>query len=101
RSVTKCASFDHLVGARDHSRRDSDAERIGGFEGDRQFKFARLFNRDVGDLDAAERLNKLTCIEITDEFGETRPIRRKSPLLRPTRAIKKLPVSATRRHVVK
>ena len=44
--------FDHLIGARQQRRRDDHAERLRGFEIDRQFEFGRLRNRQIGGLAA-------------------------------------------------
>src|SRR5215471_21351734 len=50
---TTPASLDHFICARDYGRRHRGAERIGGFEVDRQLELARLLDRDIGDFDAA------------------------------------------------
>jgi hypothetical protein len=51
--------FDNFVGACYQSRGHGYAERIGRLEVNHQFKFRRLFNRDVAWLHAAQELHKL------------------------------------------
>jgi hypothetical protein len=47
-------SLNHLVGACHQRRGHSHAHRISGLEVDHQLELGRLFDWDVGDLDAAE-----------------------------------------------
>src|SRR5262245_19286429 len=46
--------FDHLVSKREQLVRNLEAERLLRFEVDRQFKFGRLHDRQVGRLDTFE-----------------------------------------------
>ena len=43
-------SFDHLVGAGKKRRRQSEAERLGGFEIDDELKFSRVLHRLISQL---------------------------------------------------
>jgi hypothetical protein len=53
-------SLDHLVSARHQCRGHRHAHRISGLEIDHQLKLGGLFDRDVGNLDAAEELDELS-----------------------------------------
>ena len=46
--------FDHLVGAEQDRCRNIEAERLGGFQIDHEFKFCRLLDRQIGGLVALE-----------------------------------------------
>src|SRR4030095_854433 len=67
RRRTRDASFNHLVGAGQQSRRHLDAERLSSPEVDGKLEFGRLLNRQVSRLgafqdaiDIERRLAKLT-----------------------------------------
>jgi hypothetical protein len=45
---SKLRLFDHLIGAREHRRRNFEAERFGRLEVDHQLEFGRLFDRQIG-----------------------------------------------------
>src|SRR4029453_10012349 len=51
---TSVSLFDHLVSARLHRRRHANAERLGGFEIDDQFKLGRLHDWQFGRIFALE-----------------------------------------------
>jgi len=46
----KSPLFNHLVGDREHARRNCAAERLGGLEVDHQLELDRLQDRKVGRL---------------------------------------------------
>ena len=46
--------FDHLVGAREHGRRNSEAKRFGGLEVDDELVLGRCLHRKFGRLLALE-----------------------------------------------
>jgi hypothetical protein len=48
RSAATASLFDHLVSAAEQRDRESDAERVGGFEVDDQLNFTYLLNRQIG-----------------------------------------------------
>ena len=50
------ALFDHLVGAREHSGRNGEAQRLRGFEVDDQLESCRLLDREIGWLGTLEDL---------------------------------------------
>ena len=54
------SSLDHLVGAGHQRRGHSHAHRLSGLEVDHQLELGRLFDRDVGNFDAAEELDELS-----------------------------------------
>src|SRR5215510_8739739 len=47
RRSTPAASFDHLVGEREHLRRQSKAERLRGLQVEKEFEFGRQLDRQV------------------------------------------------------
>src|SRR5215470_4197325 len=87
-AMTTPSSLDHFIGARDYGRRDRDAQCIGGFEIDCQLEFARLFDRNVRDLDTAEQLQELPRIKVADDLGEAWPIGDKSAFFSELRPLK-------------
>ena len=46
--------FDHVIGNREDTRRNSQAKRLRGFQVDDEFKLGRLHYRQVGGLGALE-----------------------------------------------
>src|SRR5882724_3900375 len=54
RPVSKCASFNHLVGTRDQCRRNVEPKGLRRFEIDRQFELSWLFNRKLAGLCPSE-----------------------------------------------
>jgi len=48
------ALLDHLVGEREQVAGNIDAKRLGGFEVDRNMKFARLYDRQIGGRGALQ-----------------------------------------------
>jgi hypothetical protein len=48
--VARRASFDHLVGTREHARRQIEAERLGGVQIDHQFILGRVLYRKAVEL---------------------------------------------------
>jgi hypothetical protein len=51
---TRAASLDHLVGERNQSVGNDDAERLCGADVDDQFKLGRLLDREIGRLGSIE-----------------------------------------------
>src|SRR5262245_40888749 len=49
-SLRPAASFDHLVGAGEHGRRNVDAQRPRGFEIDKEVEFCRQRHRQLSSL---------------------------------------------------
>ncbi len=52
--VTRGASFDHLVGEREQSRRHLKAKRLGNLEVESELVLCRLLNREIGRFLAAK-----------------------------------------------
>jgi len=57
----KKSSFDHLVGATEHGKWDSDTQRLGGLEVDDQLDFRRLLDWQVGRLVTLEDPGRLSA----------------------------------------
>jgi hypothetical protein len=76
------ASLDHLVSARHQCRGHRHAHRISGLEIDHQLKVGGLFDRDVGDLDAAEELNELSALRLSKDLNDARSVGGKAAFLR-------------------
>ena len=57
----KKSSFDHLVGATEHGKWDSDTQRLGGLEVDDQLDFRRLLDWQVGRLVTLEDPGRISA----------------------------------------
>jgi hypothetical protein len=55
-------------------RAHRQTQRIGSLEIDLQFKFGRLFDRDVGDLGAPENLRDQSSGNLSDELNIPRSV---------------------------
>jgi hypothetical protein len=58
---TSTASFDHLVGAGDERRRNSQAQSLGGFEIENKLEFGRLIHWEIARLRPAQNLVHVVC----------------------------------------
>src|SRR5215831_1088436 len=59
--ASSIGSFDHLVGAGDQGRRESNAKGLGGFEVEGQFDFRRLLNRQLCGLCTLQDFIHVDC----------------------------------------
>lgn len=74
-------SLDHLVGACQQCLGNRHAKPIGGFEIDPKLEVRRLFDRDVGGLDAAQELDQLLSHHLAKNLQEAWAVGEKAALL--------------------
>ena len=74
--------LDHLVGARQQCLWNRNTHRLSGLEVDHQLELGRLFDRDVGDLSAAEELDELSAHKLSKDLNEARSVASKAAFLR-------------------
>jgi hypothetical protein len=74
-------SLDHLVGACQQCLGNRHAKPIGGFEIDPKLEVRRLFDRDVGGLDAAQELDQLLGHYVSKDVDDSGAVGDEAPFL--------------------
>src|SRR5215469_16835659 len=67
-ATVKTSLFNHLVSDAKQSRREAEAECLGGFEVDYQLEFGWLLDRQIGWLGAFENAIDVPC-RVAEFFG--------------------------------
>jgi hypothetical protein len=73
--------LDHLVGACQQCLWNRHAHRLGGLQIDYQLELGRLFDRNVGDVNATEHLGDLSS-QLQTDLRDARSIGGKAAFLR-------------------